>query len=92
MTEHLPQFWLICEYESTHRVSEAPAPPREDCRGRCSRKYHQNRRALPESVLFDEASAPGPTGVSGKSAATATDNLFNIEFNRWSGVEAFQDF
>ena len=29
---------------------------------------------------------------SGKSAATATDDLFNIEFNRWSGVEAFLDF
>jgi hypothetical protein len=34
--------------ESTHRVSEAPAPLREDYRGRRSRKYRQNRRALPE--------------------------------------------
>jgi hypothetical protein len=78
--------------ESTHRVSDAPALLREDCCGRCSRKYRRNRRALRARVLFDAASAPGPTGASGKPAATATDNLFNIEFNGWSGVEAFLDF
>jgi hypothetical protein len=31
-------------------------------------------------------------GASGKPATTAPDNLFNIEFGGWSGVEAFLDF
>ncbi len=43
-------------------------------------------------ILFDAASAPSPTCASGKSATTAPDKLFNIEFNRWSGVEAFLEF
>jgi hypothetical protein len=39
-------------------------------------------------VEFDAALAPGPAGASGKPATTAPDNLFNVEFTGWSGVEA----
>jgi hypothetical protein len=51
----------------------------------------RNKCPVIESVLFDAASAPNPTGASGKSATTAPDNLFNIEFDGWSGVETFLD-
>jgi hypothetical protein len=54
-------------------------------------RSRRNRQALRGRVPCDEASAPSPTGASGKPAAAATDNLFDVEFNRWSGVEAFLD-
>jgi hypothetical protein len=41
---------------------------------------------------FDAASAPSPTGASGKPATPAPNNLFDIELKGRSGIEASLEF